>query len=111
MLRLLKYKYVNYGLLTIAVLAIVSYGIDGLLLHYRGTPHADLRVDSMYKMKNRWNEIEYSVGSTGTQRCVKSLYPHGGFSPCWYLTRHAMNYIQIGELHTNRGTRDRSAGD
>ena len=91
-----KYKYVRNGLIAIAVVAIVSYLADGLLLQYRGSPHADLRVDSMYAMKNRWNEVEYSVGSTGSQRCVKALYPHGGYSPCWYVERHTMNYIRIG---------------
>ncbi len=90
------YGYLMYGLPAVAVLAVVSWAVDGLYLHYRGTPTADVRVDSMYAMKNRWNEVEYSVGSTGSRRCVKSLYPHDGYSPCWYLTRHTMKYIRIG---------------
>ena len=96
MLRRLKYKYVGYGLLIIAAMGAITYVADGLYLHYRGSPHEDLRVDSMYKMRNRWNEVEYSVGSTGSERCVESLYPHDGFAPCWYLQRHTMNYIRIG---------------
>ena len=96
MLRHRMYRYLKYGLPAVIVLAGVTYLADGLYLHYRGTPTSDMRVDSMYKMTNRWNEVEYSVGSTGTQRCVKSLYPHGGYSPCWYLTRHTMNYIRVG---------------
>ena len=96
MRRFPKYRYVRYGFLAFAVVAVVSYAADSLYLHYRGTPTADVRVDSMYAVKNRWNEVEYSVGSTGSERCVKSLYPHGGYRPCWYLARHTMNYIRAG---------------
>jgi hypothetical protein len=91
-----KYKVVLKSLSVIAIAAILTYAADGLFLHYRGTPHEDLRVDSMYAMTNRWNEVEYSVGGTGSERCVESLFPHDGFTPCWYLTRHAMHYIRIG---------------
>lgn len=91
-----KYRLIVKSLIVIAIAAILVYAADGLFLHYRGTPHEDLRVDSMYAMKNRWNEVEYSVGSTGSQRCIESMFPHSGFTPCWYLTRHAMRYIRIG---------------
>jgi len=91
-----KYRLVVKSLLVLAIATGFVYAGDGLFLHYRGTPHEDVRVDSMYAMKNRWNEVEYSVGSTGSQRCVESLFPHDGYTPCWYLTGHAMHYIHIG---------------
>jgi hypothetical protein len=50
----------------------------------------------MYKMKNRWNETEYSVAGAGNQKCVYSLFPHFGYNPCWYVNRHPMQYINIG---------------
>ena len=91
-----KYRYLRNGAIAIAALGVISYGADALLLHYRAVPYADVRVDSMYAVKNRWNEVEYSVGSTGSRRCVNSAFPHQGYSPCWYLNRHAMTYIRVG---------------
>ena len=91
-----KYRLLIKSLIVLAIAAMLVYAGDALFLHYRGSPHQDVRVDSMYAMKNRWNEVEYSVGSTGSQRCVESLFPHGGYTPCWYLTSHAMHYIRIG---------------
>ena len=91
-----KYRLLIKSLIVLATATILVYAGDGLSLHYRGSPQEDVRVDSMYAMKNRWNEVEYSVGSTGSQRCVESLFPHNGQTPCWYLRGHAMHYIHIG---------------
>ena len=85
-----------YVPIALAALTLVLYGFDVVFVHYRSNPFEDVRVDSMYAMKNRWNEVEFSVGSTGTQRCVDALFPHFGYTPCWYLNSHAMKYIHIG---------------
>jgi hypothetical protein len=91
-----KFRNVRNILIAIAVLATVSYGADGLYLHYRGNPYADVRVDKVYAMTNRYNVVEYSVSPPGVQRCMQSLFPHDGNPPCWYLNRHTMNFIRFG---------------
>lgn len=88
-----RLKYISIAL---AALIILLYGFDAALVHYRSHPFQDVRVDSMYAVNNRWNETEYSAASTGTQRCVEALFPHFGYTPCWYVNSHAMKYIHIG---------------
>ena len=91
----LRRRLIHIAIALTAALALL-YGFDFAFVHYRNQPFADVRVDSMYAMKNRWNEVEYSVGSTGTERCVEALFPHFGYNPCWYVNSHAMHYIRIG---------------
>jgi hypothetical protein len=30
------------------------------------------------------------------QDCVYSLFPHFGDSPCWYLSRHTRQQVNVG---------------
>ncbi len=83
-------------LLAVTASLALLYGCDDLYARLRKDRFADVPVRRMYKMKNRWNETEYSVAGSGTQKCVYSLFPHFGYNPCWYLNRHAMQYITIG---------------
>lgn len=53
--------------------------------------YGDVRVDQVFTDTNKYKELEYSIGNTVTERCVFALFPHSGFRPCWYVTRHTMN--------------------
>jgi hypothetical protein len=82
----------------IAVIASggLLYAFDDIYARIRKDQLATVQVSHMYKMKNRWNETEYSVGGQENQKCIYSLFPHFGYSPCWYLKGHSMYYINIG---------------
>jgi hypothetical protein len=76
--------------------AALLYAFDDIYARVRKNQFAEVPVSRMYKMKNRWNETEYSVAGAGNQKCVYSLFPHFGYNPCWYVNRHPMQYINIG---------------
>lgn len=41
-------------------------------------------------------KVEYTVDRTQptvTQKCVYSLFPHAGYTPCWYLIRKSKQPI------------------
>jgi len=82
----------------IAVLAAAAllYAFDDLYARFRKDQFADVQISRLYKMKNRWNETEYSVAGLANQKCVYALFPHFGYSPCWYVNRHPVQYINIG---------------
>jgi hypothetical protein len=48
-------------------------------------------------MKN--GRFEYSLGDTETQTCVRSLFPQLGYTPCWYLSRHATRRIEVSRAN------------
>jgi len=82
----------------LGVMASVAllYAFDDLYARLRQNQFADVQVSRLYKMKNRWNETEYSVAGSANQKCVYALFPHFGYSPCWYVNRHPVQYINIG---------------
>lgn len=73
--------------------AALTYAIDSASVAFAGNRqiYQDVRVDQVYTDTNKWNQLEYSRGNPVTERCVNALFPHGGYRPCWYVTKHTMN--------------------
>ena len=57
-----------------------------------------VQVKTLYAVRQKSGRIEYSEGDTETEPCVRSLFPHLGYIPCWYLRRHATKHIEIGRV-------------
>ncbi len=57
-----------------------------------------VQVQTLYAVRQKGNRVEYSLGDTVAQTCVRSLFPQMGYEPCWYLTGHATRRINIGRL-------------
>jgi len=76
-------------LLSIAVV----YAGDYLYLQYRmtkqkpGDPFEVQQVRPLYAIPQKNGKDNFSFGDPETQTCVRSLFPHSGYSPCWYAVR------------------------
>ena len=64
----------------------------------------DVRVMWAIKLKN--GRIDYQFGDVETQPCLHAIFPHLGYTPCWYLTRHKIHEIKVGDagLYTSSVT-------
>jgi len=75
--------------------AAIVYMIDWVSMAFRmhgnREIYADIKVDQVYTDTNKYKELEYSMGTPVIERCVYALFPHSGFRPCWYVTRHTLN--------------------
>ncbi|HVW83025.1 MAG TPA: hypothetical protein VHB50_00010 [Bryobacteraceae bacterium] len=82
-------RFIVLGLLGILA---VTYGADYVAAKYRIPGNRqifqDIRVDQLYTATNKWHEVEWSRGEPVLERCVNALFPHFGYRPCWYVTRH-----------------------
>jgi hypothetical protein len=56
----------------------------------------NVQVLTQYAVRQKDGRIEYSLGDTETDTCVRSLFPQLGYPPCWYLSRHTTKLIQVG---------------
>jgi hypothetical protein len=61
-----------------------------------------VQVSTLYAVRQKSGRIEYSLGDTETEPCVRSLLPHLGYVPCWYLRRHATKRIEIGRVDQSK---------
>jgi hypothetical protein len=66
----------------------VRYGIPGARQRF-GTVTVQ-RYDAISEKSNR---TEFIFESPLTLTCVHSLFPHLGYQPCWYLSRHTEQRI------------------
>ncbi len=57
---------------------------------------ATVDVQTLWAIKQKDGRIEYAPGDSGPQTCLLSLFPHLGYTPCWYLRRHARKIITVG---------------
>jgi len=83
----------------LVVLAAVTYAGDYLSVRYRipsnRNPFGAVTVTPMYVIQEKNGKTEYDFAQPESQVCVRSLFPHLGYSPCWYVSRHTEPRIEI----------------
>ena len=86
-------RFVIFGLMGLAGIGAIAYGVDWTGVTFPGSRqlYLDVRVDHVYTSTNKWKQVEWSRGLSTTERCVYALFPHGGYRPCWYVTTHTMD--------------------
>ena len=90
-----------YMRLLIAVFALTTliYGGDSLWAGYRarrsGDAFGSVSVTPVYVIHEKNGKTEYQFAQPQDQPCVRSLFPHFGYSPCWYVSRHTEKRIEI----------------
>jgi hypothetical protein len=83
----------------IMLLGALAYTGDYLTLRYRMStnrhPFGTVTITQMYAIHEKNGKTEYQFPPPQEQACVQSLFPHFGYSPCWYLRRHSEQRIDI----------------
>lgn len=83
----------------VLLLAAVLYGGDWVCLRYRIWRHGDgfgsVTVTPVYVIHEKNGRTEYQVAPPQDEACVHSLFPHFGYGPCWYVSRHTEKRIEI----------------
>ena len=76
----------------VAGLALV-YGADFALFRLRGKPAGKVDVRRYFAIREKANRVEYIFDKEENQASLRSLFPHAGMTPCWYLSRHTEQRI------------------
>jgi hypothetical protein len=75
----------------IALCGIVLYIGDSLWTWYRiqqGREAFDtVQVEHYSAVPEKNNKVEYFYDAPESVECVRSLFPHSGDNPCWYVRR------------------------
>jgi hypothetical protein len=81
---------------SVLVLLIVVYVADYAVLRLRGAARYDtIQVDVIDQIPQKGNKAEYIPEGRQPQTCVRSLFPHDGNQPCWYLRRHTTQQVNF----------------
>ena len=79
-------------LLTIFAAMLALYVGDDLSVRYRipgnRQPFGVVTVRRFDAIAEKNNKTEHVYEEPTTLTCTRSLFPHFGYQPCWYLSRH-----------------------
>jgi len=84
----------------LAVLCAGAFALDAAVIHVRmrtGGAFGSIEVRRYWEIPSKGNKFEYSFDPPQAQTCVHALFPHMGYSPCWYLSRHRLQRVATAE--------------
>ncbi len=90
-------KYVNRILAALVVVLALVYAGDDLAVRIpipkSRNPFGTVQIKSYYAIPQKDRKTEFYLADPVTLTCVHSLFPHLGYSPCWYLERKKLQRI------------------
>ncbi len=78
-------------ILSLCLLAAIAYAGDYLVARFRlmrGQGLGSVSVGVLYAIPQKSGKTEFADGGVEVRTCLHSLFPHFGYAPCWYLSRH-----------------------
>ena len=76
-------------------LLIVVYFADYVVVRLRSEPTGTCQITKFYAVPQKDGKTSYEPGEPETQTCSNSIFPHMGYSPCWYVKRHRNQQINL----------------
>lgn len=89
------------GLFGVLVLIALIWIGDWISFRYRlskgtpGDPTETMQIRTSYAIPHKDGRAEYVFGEPQTVTCARSIFPHGGDPPCWYLQKSASKPVQM----------------
>ena len=84
-------------LAAILLLAATLYVCDYVSVRYRiyrkRSPLGTVVMQQYYAVRQKDRKTEFIFTDPETERCIQSLFPHLGYTPCWYLNRKKLKRI------------------
>jgi hypothetical protein len=78
--------------------AAVLYGLDDLSARI-GVParprFSTFTINRFYRVNEKFNKFSLDPLPAVQEQCVNALFPHSGSRPCWYVSRHTMQMIEV----------------
>jgi hypothetical protein len=92
-------RIISGALLIVVALVAIIFVADYLIWRYRAATNRNaygtLTVQYYYAIGEKSGKTEYDFKPPQQETCVSSLFPHSGYSPCWYERKHTEKEIQI----------------
>jgi len=88
----------------LTLLSFIVYAVDLTWYHLRlAVPRLGVANSSVHRVRllaipDKGNKTEYQVDAVQPEEdvpCARTLFPHVGRNPCWYVTRHAKDPIAM----------------
>jgi hypothetical protein len=85
-------RFLKITLALVVSALVLVYAGDYAFFRYRSAskrnPYGSVTLQHYYAVQHKNGKTEFLFDPPTAQICVHSLFPHGGYTPCWYLLRH-----------------------
>ena len=71
-----------------ALAFVLDYAVLRLRIALNWNPYGSVTVDHYYAVQQKNGKTKFIFDPPAPQTCVHALFPHLGWLPCWYLSRH-----------------------
>src|SRR4029077_20155659 len=104
--------HINRIIYALMLLLAVAYGFDYASVRRRmsaqkpGDPFDVVTYPHLLAIPQKGNKVEYALDAQSpieSDPCVHSLFPHYGYTPCWYVQRRAKTPTQMTILISGFG--------
>ena len=104
-------KFVRRMLLAVLALVAILYVADYAAIRLRvgyprlGSAYDSVQVVRLYAIPLKNGGTEYELDALRPQEtvtCVRSVFPHFGYEPCWYVRRNSQKPIPMMILTSAR---------
>lgn len=80
--------------------AAVLYAGDFAAAKYRLSKNqsawlGSVKIQPMYIIPHKDSRAEYVFGEPETVKCLHSIFPHFGYSPCWYVKKNTQPAVPM----------------
>jgi hypothetical protein len=80
------------GVVGLGALTALSYATDYAIFRLRlakgWNTYGSVTVEHYSAVAQKNGKTEFIFDPPGPATCVRTLFPHEGYAPCWYLSRH-----------------------
>ena len=86
------------------LLIVIAYAYDYLSVRHRmtaqkqGDPFDVVTYPHLLMIPQKGNKVEYALDAQSPMQsdpCVHSMFPHFGYTPCWYVRRRTKTPTQM----------------
>jgi hypothetical protein len=81
-------RWARISFIALLALTAFAYAADWVIFKIEGSPTSKFTVSHFVSapLKNNKEEIDYT--GSDVVPCSITLFPQGGFTPCWWLRKH-----------------------
>src|SRR5215475_2405876 len=97
-------RFLTRVVAVLAALFFIAYSLDLTWFHLRSAvPKLGAASSSVHRVRllaipHNGNKTEFQIDALRPEEdvpCARSLFPHAGLNPCWYVSRHASDPIPM----------------
>ena len=79
----------------LGVIVLLSFAVDYLVLRFRKPAFGSVTVHRFYRIPQKNGKVEIQYDGDYSYDCARSLFPHSGNRPCWYLSRKTEEWVDV----------------